>query len=84
MASKTGQVIYLKKGDRGPSLRGPMDWEKMATGFQFQCGAAGEDFLFAQPACGVGLQFLQYFFARTVGLHDSSNSLFWIFSRCKK
>lgn len=51
MASKTGQVIYLKKGDpgqkgdRGPSLRGPMDWEKMATGFQFQCGAAGEDFL---------------------------------------
>ena len=51
MASKTGQVIFLKKGDpgqkgdRGPSLRGPMDWEKMATGFQFQCGAAGEDFL---------------------------------------
>ena len=51
MASKTGQVIYLKKGDpgqkgdRGPSLRGPMDWEKMATGFQFQCGVAGEDFL---------------------------------------
>lgn len=45
MASKTGQVIYLKKGDRGPSLRGPMDWEKMATGFQFQCGAAGEDFM---------------------------------------
>lgn len=45
ITSKTGQVIYLKKGDRGPSLRGPMDWEKMATGFQFQCGAAGEDFL---------------------------------------
>lgn len=45
ITSKTGQVIYLKKGDRGPSLRGPMDWEKMDTGFQFQCGAAGEDFL---------------------------------------
>ena len=45
MAYKTGQVIYLKKGDRGPSLRGPMDWKEMDTGFQFQCGAAGEDFM---------------------------------------
>lgn len=45
ITSKTGQVIYLKKGDRGPSLRGPMDWDKVAVGFEFQSGKEGEQFV---------------------------------------
>ena len=54
LAVKTGQVIYLMKGEpgddgkpgsRGPSLRGPMDWEKVATGFEFQSGKEGEQFV---------------------------------------
>ena len=51
MASKIGQVTYLQKGkkgdagDRGPSLRGPLDWKKVETGFQFQSGADGEEFI---------------------------------------
>lgn len=51
---KTGQVIYLMKGEpgddgkpgsRGPSLRGPMDWKKVDAGFEFQSGKEGEQFV---------------------------------------
>ena len=48
LASKTGNVIYLKqgeKGSRGPSLRGPQDWDEVPTEFAFKCGAEGEDFI---------------------------------------
>lgn len=51
LASKIGQVTYLQKGEkgdagnRGPSLRGPLDWKKVETGFKFQSGADGEEFI---------------------------------------
>lgn len=54
LAMKTGQVIYLMKGEpgddgkpgsRGPSLRGPMDWDKVAIGFEFLSGKEGEQFV---------------------------------------
>lgn len=54
LAMKTGQVIYLMKGDpgddgkpgsRGPSLRGPMDWKKVDIGFEFLSGKEGEQFV---------------------------------------
>ena len=51
LASKTGQVNYKQngepgqKGDRGPALRGPMEWDGQPEGFPFQSGAEGEDFL---------------------------------------
>lgn len=51
LASKIGQVTYLQKGgkgdagNRGPSLRGPLDWKKVETGFKFQSGADGEEFI---------------------------------------
>lgn len=33
------------KGERGPSIRGPQDWDKLANGFWFECGKEGEDFI---------------------------------------
>lgn len=32
-------------GDRGPTMRGPYDWEQMASGFQFYAGAEGEPYI---------------------------------------
>lgn len=51
---KTGQVIYQVRGEpgedgkpglRGPSLRGPMDWDKVDIGFEFLSGKEGEQFV---------------------------------------
>ena len=48
IATKTGQVVYSRKGDpgdRGATLRGPMAWDDMPAGFPFQSGAEGEQFI---------------------------------------
>ena len=51
LARKTGQVIYLQKGDpgdkgeRGAVPRGPWEWDKVADGFRFLSGQEGEEFL---------------------------------------
>lgn len=48
--AKTALVKFIRKGDdgkpgkRGPALRGPLDWEKCASTFQFFSGAADEEF----------------------------------------
>ena len=33
------------RGSRGPTLRGPQFWDQVPVGYEFQCGAEGEDFL---------------------------------------
>lgn len=40
-----GSDLRGDKGDRGPSLRGPQDWEQCLIGYQFQAGGEGDDFL---------------------------------------
>lgn len=57
LATKTGQVVYLQKGEpgqdgqdgqkgeRGPSIRGPRRWEEVDNGSAFQSGQEGEAFI---------------------------------------
>lgn len=39
------KVTTVADGNRGPALRGPMDWLACETGFQFQAGGKDDDFL---------------------------------------
>lgn len=43
--SCTRTVKFLKKGDRGASLRGPQAWSDCAVGYPFQAGGTGETYL---------------------------------------
>lgn len=36
-------VFDGEKGDRGPALRGPQDWEKLPVGYSFQSGQDGDE-----------------------------------------
>ena len=43
--SCTRTVKFLRKGDRGASLRGPQAWSDCAVGYPFQSGGTGETYL---------------------------------------
>lgn len=43
--NKSISVSTVYKGDRGATPRGPQDWEKKETGYQFYSGAEGEPYL---------------------------------------
>jgi len=43
--SCTRVVKFLKKGERGASLRGPQAWADCAVGYAFQSGGTGETYL---------------------------------------
>lgn len=46
--SKTLSITTVEagaKGDRGATLRGPQDWSKISSSYQFYSGAAGEQYL---------------------------------------
>ena len=43
--SCTRVVKFLRKGERGASLRGPQAWSDCAVGYAFQAGGTGEQYL---------------------------------------
>ena len=43
--NKSISVSTVYKGERGATLRGPQDWEKINNGYQFYSGADGEPYL---------------------------------------
>lgn len=85
LARKTGQVIYLQKGDpgdkgepgtRGPALRGPMDWDAVEVGFQFLSGKEGEQFLDVVVKGGV-YYMCKTSHKKTAGNGPTSNYGYW-------
>ena len=82
LASKTGQVNYKQKGepgqkgDRGPALRGPMEWDSQPEGFPFQSGAEGEDFIDIVLYNNAYYQCITSH-TKTTGNHPESNYGYW-------
>ena len=82
LASKTGQVNYKQngepgqKGDRGPALRGPMEWDGQPEGFPFQSGAEGEDFIDIVLYNNAYYQCITSH-TKTTGNHPESNYGYW-------